>query len=118
MGPRIFSGETLMRPMTRGDLGISPAPSPADRFPIICMLKEEFERLPEYSATWPTGVVPGKRWRRHDGAHDFKSLEPPVWFVLEYGPLETFEEHGLTKQGCRTIWYRPILSREMVAGDL
>ena len=30
----------------------------------------EFGALPEYSASYPTGTVPGKRWKRLDGSHD------------------------------------------------
>jgi hypothetical protein len=29
------------------------------------MLKEEFEALPDYSATMPTGVVPGNLEQKH-----------------------------------------------------
>lgn len=34
------------------------------------MTRETFEALGEYSTSHPSGVYPGKMWRRHDGAHD------------------------------------------------
>lgn len=92
-----------------------------ENLPIICMMRYEFEALPEYSCTWPTGVTPGKRWRRHDGVHDFKSKKSPVWFVLEYGPEYICKgpEHWLIgKPVCDTIWYKPIISREAVEMDI
>ena len=47
----------------------------------------EFQKLPEYSATYPTGVTLGKRWRRHDGVFDeqfIRSGGKPVWLIQEY----------------------------------
>lgn len=43
--------------------------------------------LPEYSATNPTGVRPGKMWRRCNGAHDqqFKRAGGvPRWMICTY----------------------------------
>lgn len=57
-----------------------------DELPGIHLTKAEFEALPEYSVTNPTGVYIGKRWRRHDGAHDPK-CKKPVWLIGEYKPL-------------------------------
>jgi hypothetical protein len=39
----------------------------------------------EYSCTYPTGVVPGKKWLRHDGVYDDRC--PPsewVWYLCWY----------------------------------
>lgn len=41
--------------------------------------------LSEYSATIPTGVTPGKRWRRHDGIYD-PTANDPFWLIGEFGP--------------------------------
>jgi hypothetical protein len=52
------------------------------------MDRATFDRLPEYSATRPTGVYPGKMWKRHDGAFDHKFLREggkPVWLLCWYG---------------------------------
>lgn len=54
--------------------------------------------LPEYSATIPTGVTPGKQWRRHDGAYD-PTVDDPLWLIGEYGP----EVDGY----CSIIYKRP-----------
>jgi len=55
------------------------------------MSVETFERLAEYSATKPTGVYPGKMWRRHDGAFDREFLArggKPEWLLCWYGESE------------------------------
>lgn len=52
------------------------------------MTEATFKALSEYSATIPTGVYPGKMWRRHDGAQDFKSKRPPVWMLCWYGDVK------------------------------
>jgi hypothetical protein len=57
------------------------------KLPELRMSYVEFKALPEYSATHPTGTTIGKRWRRHDGAHDpiFRQRGGiPIWYVLEY----------------------------------
>lgn len=38
--------------------------------------------LGEYSASIPTGVVPGKKWLRHNGVFDPRC---PPWFLMGYG---------------------------------
>jgi hypothetical protein len=43
--------------------------------------------VPEYSASNPTGVTPGKRWRRENGAfdHEFKAAGGrPRWMICTY----------------------------------
>lgn len=52
------------------------------------MTAATFVHLAEYSATRPTGVYPGKMWRRHDGAFDFQFLAAggkPEWLLCWYG---------------------------------
>lgn len=45
-----------------------------------------FRRLPEYSGTIPTGVYPGKMWRRHDGVYDPRCpVEKRRWLLCWYG---------------------------------
>ena len=43
-----------------------------------------FKALPEYSGTIPTGVYPGKMWRRHDGIFDQKATRKR-WLLCWYG---------------------------------
>lgn len=72
-------------------------------FEPVRMTKDEFLALPEYNTTLPTGVVPGKRWRRHDGIFDADFLSggrKPVWLVGEYGPAVDGK--------CPVNWYIPI----------
>ncbi|MCO5730153.1 hypothetical protein [Rhizobium sp. SSA_523] len=70
--------------------------------PPLYLTKREFNALPEYSATHPTGERPGVRWRRHDGAFDRK-CEKPVWIIGEYAPL-------FGRDDCLVIkWHIPVL---------
>lgn len=52
------------------------------------MTEATFNKLSEYSATHPTGVYPGKMWRRHDGAFipAAKRSSPLRWLLCWYGP--------------------------------
>jgi hypothetical protein len=55
------------------------------------MSSATFEDLPEYSASRPTGVYPGKMWKRHDGAHDYEFRArggKPEWLLCWYGESE------------------------------
>jgi len=50
------------------------------------MTESTFKQLSEYSSTFPSGVYPGKMWRRHDGLHDPNC--PPErrrWLLCWYG---------------------------------
>lgn len=49
------------------------------------MTMATFKALPEYSCTIPSGVYPGKMWRRHDGAHDHMRKRPPIWMLCWFG---------------------------------
>lgn len=53
------------------------------------MSEATFEKLCEYSATYPSGVYEGKMWRRHDGAHD-PSCPPQRrrWLLCWYAYLD------------------------------
>jgi hypothetical protein len=46
-----------------------------------------FEKLAEYSSTMPSGVYPGKLWRRHDGIYDRRCVTPR-WLLCWYGPVD------------------------------
>lgn len=48
------------------------------------MTMDEFEGLPEYSCTVPTGTTVGKRWRREEPYHR-QALGPRTWYMGEYG---------------------------------
>lgn len=67
------------------------------------LTKAEFEALPEYSATLPTGTTPGKMWKRHDGAHD-PSCKEPFWILGQYDP----EDDG-KGPNIKINWYVPVL---------
>jgi hypothetical protein len=52
------------------------------------MTAATFKELAEYSASKPTGVYPGKMWKRHDGAFDFEFMTRggvPEWLLCWYG---------------------------------
>lgn len=80
-------------------------------FPRIRITWQAFQKLFDYSATYPTGVIPGKQWRRLDGVFDPRSHLPkhhperviPRWYILEY--VATDDTH------CEVKWYKPIIYR-------
>jgi hypothetical protein len=70
----------------------------------------EARSLPEYSATNPTGVTPGKRWRRHNGAHDMSFQRAggvPRWMIC------TYEEIPGDDKFVRNGQYRPVIRVKM-----
>lgn len=74
--------------------------------PRLLITFAEMKALPEYSATLPTGVTPGKRWRRHDGAHDLAYIRRggvPFWVIGSYEAIP-----GNTTK-CAVVWYRPVI---------
>ncbi len=81
--------------------------------------RAEFDALPEYSCSLPTGTTPGKRWRRHDGAHDREFIAgggKPVWWVGEYDPFD--DGKGPT---IKINWYLPVIvvpGSGMVSGTI
>lgn len=73
-----------------------------ESLPPLHMTRTEFDELDEYSATHPTGVRVGKRWKRHDGAYD-PACKKPVWIVGEY--VELFG-----RPNCVTVkWRVPVI---------
>jgi hypothetical protein len=54
-----------------------------------CILtQQQFDKLEEYSASQPSGVYPGKAWKRHDGAFDQRFIKTggvPEWLLAWYG---------------------------------
>lgn len=52
------------------------------------MDKKTFDALPEYSCSIPSGVYPGKMWRRENGAFDKEFLKKggkTEWMLMWYG---------------------------------
>lgn len=50
---------------------------------------QELERLPEYSASYPTGTTPGKLWRCELGGFDSTFMRyggKPRWIIRQYDP--------------------------------
>jgi hypothetical protein len=50
------------------------------------MTTAEFDRLPEYSGSLPTGTTIGKRWKRNTNYYR-ESWAAPKWFIGEYTEL-------------------------------
>ncbi len=51
------------------------------------MSQATFDALAEYSASQPSGVYPGKMWKRHDGVYDREFIArggKPVWMLCWY----------------------------------
>lgn len=55
------------------------------------MTKAVFDSLAEYSTTMPSGVYPGKMWRRHDGSFDPRCTNPE-WLFCWYGRTDDPEK--------------------------
>ncbi len=74
-------------------------------YPPLLISKADFDALPEYSATLPTGTTPGKRWKRHDGVFDQEFRQAggePFWLIGEFGTID---------EAAGTIainWYIPV----------
>lgn len=76
--------------------------------PSMRVTLRELEALPEYSASNPTGAIEGKRWRRHNGAHDFtfrKAGGVPFWVICQYEIRSDTPPNHVT-----TVTYRPVVT--------
>jgi len=92
--------------------------------PPLQITMAEAKKLPEYSATNPTGVTPGKRWRRHNGVFDRTAMSRgviPRWVICEYQEAapemmpsreidpETGKRKIIKVEMCKTVTYRPVI---------
>jgi len=50
----------------------------------LLLSQEEFDVLPEYSCTIPTGAIVGKRWKRRE---PYGATKNATWYVGEYVEL-------------------------------
>lgn len=78
---------------------------PDEGLPILKLTRREFEELRDYSATMPTGVIIGKRWKRLDGCFDQRFLRAggkPRWVVGEYVTTDDPKMAGYK-------WYKPVV---------
>lgn len=65
--------------------------------PVERIKRSTLDKLPEYSCSNPTGVIPGKVWKRNINAFDLDHRgEPPLWVLGEYVRAAPGE--------CRTEW--------------
>lgn len=69
------------------------------KLPVEKIRRKTFDSLPEYSCSMPTGVYPGKVWKKDlmFGLHAKNTK--PVWVLCEY--VSAGPEH------CRTEFRRP-----------
>lgn len=75
------------------------------KLPTLRLTLAEFGKLSEYSCSVPTGTTPGKRWKRHVGAHDRDCpVEERYWIIGEYG---TVTADG---KNIAINWYHPIIT--------
>lgn len=78
--------------------------------PPMRITMKEAVALPEYSASNPTGVTVGKRWRRHNGVHDMEFFHRggiPRWMICTYEEIP-----GDTKY-VRNGRYRAVITVKM-----
>jgi len=77
-------------------------------WPAMKLTAAEFNALPEYSATEPTGVVEGKLWRRLDGLHDDRCPKHMrVWMICKYQNLRPGKQAGTTDY--EVARFRPVI---------
>lgn len=52
----------------------------------VALSRPEFDELPEYSCTLPTGTTIGKRWKRCEPYHASREFGAPdaTWYLGEY----------------------------------
>jgi hypothetical protein len=95
--------------------------------PPLQITMHEALALFEYSATNPTGVTVGKRWRRENGSfdHEFKRRGGhPRWVICEYQEAPPQKQRVSTGKGdgsweykmvemCEIITYRPVIRVKM-----
>lgn len=68
---------------------VAEGPPDPERFTVLT--RREFEELPEYSTSIPTGKKPGKRWKR-----DLNTLPPArKWMIGEYVDVGSTTEIGI-----------------------
>jgi hypothetical protein len=57
----------------------------------VLLTRRQFEELPEYSSSMPSGVYPGKCWKRCEGrklgpGENPWAIKPPfTWYLVWYG---------------------------------
>lgn len=72
----------------------------------LILTRAEFDALPEYSASLPTGTTVGKRWKRLNGVHDYEFMASggePVWMIGEFVEIGDPTAVGIN-------WYIPIIA--------
>lgn len=72
--------------------------------PTIRLTPEEFRALPEYSTSFPTGVIVGKRWRADLNARERRMGTPAAWIVREYAPSPKGDDFATI------VSFRPIVT--------
>lgn len=65
----------------------------------------------EYSSSLPTGVVPGKRWRRNDGWFD-PTCNDPGWLLCEYSEAFIGEDGH---ERCKVLMKRAVIRAAAVS---
>lgn len=88
-------------------------------FPRLRLTPREFAKLPEYSATYPTGTTPGKMWKRLDGSFDRAFIHAggkPYWMVMQYDPaapsdaaIAAMEARGERPPPIAILRFKPII---------
>ena len=73
--------------------------------PPMRLTQREFDSLPEYSFTLPSGTVTGKRWKADRNWHrKFSWIDGPDWVIGEYGEI--------TDDEIKIHWYKPYILNE------
>ena len=88
-------------------------------FPRLHLTPRQFDDLPDYSASYPTGTTPGKMWRRLDGAFDHAFIQAggqPYWMVMQYDPaapsdaeIDAMDARGEPRPRIKILRFKPII---------
>ena len=60
----------------------------------IVLTKEQFDKLPEYSCSIPTGTTIGKKWKKNRYAFDPSARDPRTGNIIEEWYLHEYTKHS------------------------
>lgn len=82
--------------------------------PVIALTQAAFDKLPEYSATVPTGGTPGKQWKSNNG---WCHTDKDDWYLEEYYEKPGDTEYVYVKRARIVIREVGLKASEVVGSD-
>ena len=83
------------------------------RLPTMVVTLQEFKELGEYSASYPTGTTPGKKWRTELNAYDrrfYLGGGKTRWIIRQYDPeAKPYDKDDKSTHGdIKILQFRPV----------